>query len=166
MIKQKIQDEINAQIQAEFQSAYMYLAFSGWFEGQNYIGFAGWMKCRWQKEIEQAMKLREHLLKRNGHIDLQTIEAPNISGQNPKEIFEQALEHERNITKKIHSLYNTAQTEGDYPLENMLLWFIDGQTNLENELRYTVGNLKRVGGNETGVLMIEKEVAQRNNLAK
>lgn len=164
MIKQKIQDAINAQIQAEFQSAYMYLAFCGWFENENLMGFAGWMRRRWEKEIEQAMKLREHLSKRNGDIELQSIQSPTVAAQSSGEVFEQALEHERNITKKIHALYNMAQTEGDHPLESMLQWFIDDQMNLENELRGIVNHLERVADHEVGLLMLNKELAAKEHL--
>lgn len=161
MIKKKVQEEINEQIQAEFQSAYSYLASSAWFESRNLEGFAHWMKMQWQEETEHGMKFYRHLVSRDGMVELQGIEAPAVKAETPLEIFELALEQERNITKRIHKLYDLAQDEGDYPLESLLLWFIDEQVEEEEQVGRIIDELKLVGDDGTGLLMLDKELAQR-----
>lgn len=163
MIKQKVQEEINSQIQAEFQSAYMYLGFSGWFESQNLPGFAHWMKQQWREEIDHGMKFYNHLIRRDGEIDLQDLDAPSFTIETPQEAFEQALEQERNITKRIHKLYDMAKHEDDYPLESLLLWFIDEQVEEEDQVRQILEDLKRIKNDPSGMLFLDKKLANRNS---
>jgi ferritin len=163
MIKQKVQEEINEQIQAEFQSAYAYLALSGWFESQNLSGFAHWSKKQWNEEIEHGMKFYEHLIKRDGEVVLKNIEAPSLTIDTPEDAFEQALEQERNITKRIHKLYDLAQKEGDYPLESLLLWFIDEQVEEEDMVRKILDDLKLIKNDASGMLLMDKELAKRES---
>src|SRR5699024_2239319 len=124
MIKKKIEEEINDQIQAEFQSAYNYLAASAWFEEKNLNGFSNWLKAQWEEEVGHAMKFYNHLVQRDGRPILQTIEKPKVQFNSPKRAFEIALEQEKYITKRIHKMYSIAKAEDDYPLESLLLWFI------------------------------------------
>ena len=161
MIKKKVQEEINDQIRAELQSAYTYLAFSGWFESQNLSGFAHWMKKQWEEEVQHAMKFYQHLIARDGQVELKAIDQPTVTLAAPKEAFEQALEQERNITKRIHKLYDLAKSEGDYPLESLLLWFIDEQVEEEEQVRQILDQLNLIEGDGMGTLMLDRELSER-----
>lgn len=161
MIKKKIQEEINDQIQAEFHSAYLYLGFSAWFESQNLSGFANWMKVQWEEEIEHGMKFYNHLLRRGGEVELKTLEAPEVKLASAKDAFEQALEHERYITKRIHKLYDLAREEDDYPLQTLLHWFIDEQVEEEENASEILERLKMIGDQAPALLMVDRELAQR-----
>lgn len=161
MIKQKVQEEINEQMHAELQSAYMYLGMAAWFEAQNLPGFAHWMNRQWAEETEHAMKFYRHLASRDGAIELHDLQAPSIGADSPLELFELALEQERNITKRIHKLYDVAKKEGDYPLESLLLWFIDEQVEEEEQVRGIIDDLRRINDDGTGLMMLDKELGQR-----
>lgn len=161
MIKKKIQEEINDQIQAEFHSAYLYLGFSAWFESQNLSGFANWMKVQWEEEIGHGMKFYNHLLRRGGEVELKTLEAPEVKLSSAKDAFEQALEHERYITKRIHTLYDLAREEDDYPLQTLLHWFIDEQVEEEENTSEILERLKMIGDQAPALLMVDRELAQR-----
>lgn len=161
MVKKKIQNEINEQIQAEFQSAYLYLGFSAWFESQNLEGFAHWMKIQWEEEIEHGMKFYNHLIDRGGEVELKALDSPKVSLDSPEEAFQQALEHERYITKRIHKLYDLAVEEGDYPLQTLLHWFIDEQVEEEDSTGRILERLKMVGNQPASLLMLDRELGQR-----
>jgi len=161
MVKKKIQDEINDQIQAEFQSAYLYLGFSAWFEAQNLEGFSHWMKVQWEEEIEHGMKFYNHLLDRGGDVELKALEAPKVSLKSPADAFQQALEHERYITKRIHKLYDLAREEDDYPLQTLLHWFIDEQVEEEESTDRILQQLKMVEDQPASLLILDRELAQR-----
>ena len=163
MVKKKIQDEINDQIQAEFQSAYLYLGFSAWFESQNLDGFAHWMKVQWQEETEHGMKFYNHLIQRGGEVELKALEAPEISIKSAKEAFGKALEHEQYITKRIHKLYSLAQKEEDYPLQTLLHWFIDEQVEEEENAGNILERLKMIDGDSSALLDLDRELAQRED---
>ena len=42
-------EAVNNQIQAEFQSAYIYLSMSAIFEDMKMSGAANWMRIQWQE---------------------------------------------------------------------------------------------------------------------
>lgn len=161
MVEKKIQEEVNNQIQAEFQSAYLYLAFAAWFEAHNLPGFAHWMRVQWQEETEHGMKFYDHLLRRDGEVELKQLDAPKITPQSPQKIFEQVLEHERYITNRIHQLYELAKQEHDYPLQTLLHWFIDEQVEEEEAATEILERLKLVNDDSTALYILDRELAER-----
>lgn len=161
MIKKKVQDEINDQIQAEFQSAWLYLAFAAWFEGKNLDGFAHWMRMQWKEEQEHGMKFYDHLLRRGGEVELKELSKPAISAENVREVFEKVLEHERFITKSIHSLYDLAKEEDDYPLQTLLHWFIDEQVEEEENAQSILERLKMIGEEGSSLYVLDRELSER-----
>ena len=44
VIDAKMEQALNGQIQAEFESAYLYLSMSAWFEANDLPGCAHWMR--------------------------------------------------------------------------------------------------------------------------
>lgn len=163
MIKQKIQDEVNDQIQAEFQSAWLYLQFAAWFESKNLDGFSHWMKMQWREEEEHALKFYNHLIRRGGEVELKSLDAPKIDVDSATGAFEQVLEHERYITKRIHKLYDLAKSEGDYPLQVLLHWFIDEQVEEEEMASSILERLKLIGEEGTSLYVLDRELGQRDD---
>lgn len=161
MIKQKVQDEINDQIQAEFQSGWQYLAFAAWFENQNLDGFAHWMRLQWKEEQEHAMKFYDHILRRGGEVELKELKKPTVSTESVTEVFEKVLEHERFITKSIHSLFDLAQEEDDYPLQTLLHWFIDEQVEEEENAASILDRLKMIGEDGASLYVLDRELGDR-----
>ncbi len=161
MIKKKIEEAVNEQIQVEFQSAYEYLAASAWFETESLSGFSHWMKLQWEEETEHGLKFYNHLLRREGKPVLQSIEAPSMDLKTPKEAFEAALEQERNVTKRIHKLYDLAKQQDDYPLESLLLWFIDEQVEEEEQVQAILDKLQLIKDDGSGLYLLDRELAER-----
>lgn len=161
MIKKKVQDAVNKQIQAEFQSAYIYLGMAAYFEGKNLDGFANWMRVQWEEEIQHAMYFYDHVLRRGGQVELLELKSPNLNIKSPKNAFEQALEHEQYITGRINDLYDLAQKQKDNPLQTLLHWFIDEQVEEEENTDNIREQLEMIGDDSSGLLMMDKELAQR-----
>ncbi len=163
MIKQKVQDEINDQIQAEFQSGWLYLAFAAWFEEKNLDGFGHWMRMQWQEEQAHGMKFYDHMLSRGGTIELKELEKPTVSAESVTAVFEKVLDHERYITKRIHSLYDLAKEEDDYPLQTLLHWFIDEQVEEEENAAAILERLKMIGDEGSSLYVLDRELAKRTS---
>ena len=161
MIKEKVQEAVNQQIQAEFQSAYIYLGMAAYFEEKNLDGFANWMRIQWEEEIQHAMYFYDHVLRRGGQIKLLDLKSPDLDIKSPKHAFEQAFEHEQYITGRINDLYELAQQEKDNPLQTLLHWFIDEQVEEEENTDNIREQLEMIGDDRTGLLMLDKEMAQR-----
>ncbi|MBO7213018.1 MAG: ferritin, partial [Rikenellaceae bacterium] len=75
MLSQKLQDAINAQINAELWSAYLYLAMSMDAEAKGYKGVANWFFVQFQEEQDHARILMNYLNSRDVKVELKPIEA-------------------------------------------------------------------------------------------
>jgi len=75
MLNQRLENELNKQINAEFWSAYLYLSMSAFFESKNLSGFANWMKVQYEEENSHALKLFDYVNERGGRVLLQPIAA-------------------------------------------------------------------------------------------
>ena len=165
-MKPLVQSAINDQIQAELQSAYVYLSMSAQFEELNFKGAAKWMRSQWQEEIAHGLKLFDFLLRRGGSPVLQQLDAPAVSFKTVQEAFEQALENEQRVTGLIHSLYELAVAEKDYSLQTLLHWFIDEQVEEEEAVEEIIQSLKLAGDTGEGLLLIDRELGQRQSETK
>jgi len=154
-------DAVNKQIQAEFQSAYIYLAMSARFEDMKMSGAANWMRIQWQEETAHAMKLYDHLIRRGQTPVLQTIDAPSVTFDSALDAFEQVLAHEQHVTKLIHELYEVAIEEKDYALQTLLHWFIDEQVEEEENAEAIIDSLRLAGQSGQGLFLVDRELGQR-----
>ena len=52
-MNKRLEEAINAQINAEFWSAYLYLSMAQYFEAEGKPGFANWFKVQFKEEQAQ-----------------------------------------------------------------------------------------------------------------
>ena len=76
MIKEKIREALNQQLNAELYSSYLYLSMAANFESINLKGFANWMRVQTQEELVHAMKFYDFIIERGGKVVLSSIEGP------------------------------------------------------------------------------------------
>lgn len=163
MMNETVQKAINEQITLEFAASHVYLSMSAYFESINLSGFAHWMRVQSEEEREHALKFFDFVNDRGGRVLLQAIEEPQIEFASPLNTMELALKHEQKVTASIHNLYNLALKENDLPAQNLLRWFIDEQVEEEKNADDIIQNLKLVGNDGTGLLMIDRELAGRTD---
>ncbi len=161
LMKEQLQHAVNDQIRAEFESAYIYLAASARFDAQGLNGFAHWMRTQWEEETVHALKLYDFLLQRDAQVELQALSKPELSFETPLEAFEMVLEHEQYITGRIYELYQQAVDARDYPLQNLMQWFIDEQVEEEDSVRAILDDLRLVGDSGATLLLLDRELAAR-----
>ncbi len=157
----RIEDAINAQIQAEFQSAWDYLEMSSRLEELNFKGAARWMRTQWEEETIHAMKFFDFLVRRGGRPRLSTMDKPEIAFETPLEAFRLVLAHEKHVTSLINELYDLAVKERDYPLQTLLHWFIDEQVEEEEAAEDIIQSLLMAGDSGQGLFLIDRELGQR-----
>ncbi|MFA5816541.1 MAG: ferritin [Bacteroidales bacterium] len=161
MIGKKMQPAIDEQINAEIWSAYLYLSMSAYFERQNLRGFANWMKIQWQEEVTHAIKFFDYVHSRGGQVSLKPIAAVQIDWKNAIDIFSETLKHEQHVTALINNLANIAIEEKDHATNSMLQWFIAEQVEEEANAEQILVQLKMIGDNGYGLLMLDRELATR-----
>ena len=161
MITNTMQDAINEQINRELYSSYLYLSMAAYFEDKNLSGFSKWMRLQEAEEREHAMKLYEFLVDRGGRVALKAIAAPESDWKSTMELFKQVAAHEAAVTASIHSLYELALKEKDYPAQVMLNWFIAEQVEEEKNAAEIVAKLEMVEARDTAVLMLDHRLGKR-----
>ncbi len=161
MLSSKMEDTLNNQINAELYSAYVYLAMSAYFEGRDLQGMAAWMRAQAQEEAAHAMKIFGYIAERGGSVKLAAIEGPPTSWDSPLAVFENAYKHEQHVTSLIHKLVDLAIGEKDHATKNMLDWFVDEQVEEEASANAIVQKLKMIGDHTPGLLMLDRELGQR-----
>jgi len=148
----KFADALNAQINEEACSAYLYLAMSTWFEANHMHGFARWMKEQAGEEVKHAEKLLGYLQDRGVQPILQPIQAPPHQWKSALAAFEAALAHEKHITGCYAALVEQARALKDHASEAFLTWFVTEQVEEEKTTDDQVQKL-RLAGESIGALM-------------
>jgi ferritin len=161
MIGKKMQKALNAQINEEFYSAYLYLSMSANFEAMNLSGFANWMRVQTQEEMVHAMKIFDYVLSRGGRVELKPLGGPQTEWQTALEAHEAGLKHEQHITECINNLSKLAREENDNASVIFLDWFVNEQVEEEKNADQVIKNLKLIGKDGPGLFMIDREMATR-----
>lgn len=161
MLSTKIEQAINAQINAELWSAYLYLSMASYCHQNGNPGMANWFTIQFKEEQDHAMIFFNYIMARGGKVTLAPIEAVQTTWESPLNAFESTLEHENKVTALINNLYALATSENDYATQSMLKWFIDEQVEEEENAQNIINNLKMIKDNGFGLYMLDKELAAR-----
>ena len=74
MLSKKLEAALNAQINAEFWSAYLYLSMAAYFAADGKPGFANWFEIQFKEEQDHAMKFFKYVTDRGAKVELKPIE--------------------------------------------------------------------------------------------
>ena len=102
MLNKKVEDAINAQINAEMWSAYLYLSMSAWANANNMPGMGHWFDVQYQEETDHMKIFFNYVIQRDGRVTLKPIEAVPTEWKSPLDIFEATLAHEQKVTSLIN----------------------------------------------------------------
>lgn len=158
---QNLKNAINAQINAELWSAYLYLAMSMDAEAKGYKGVANWFNVQFQEEQAHARIFMNFLNSRDEKVELMPIEAVPAEWDSVLAMFEKTLEHEKKVTAMINNIAAIAAEDRDFASINRLNWFIDEQVEEEESAREMISTFTAVEGNKYGMYMLDKELAAR-----
>ncbi len=161
MLSESILQALNKQITYEFSASHTYMAMSAYFESLNLPGFAHWFRVQSEEERGHALRIFDYVNDRGGRVTLGAIPEPQSEYGSPLDAVEHALAHERNVTASINAIYAQAVQENDYATQSMLRWFVDEQVEEEKSADQIIQHLKLIGGDGTGLLMLDRELAGR-----
>lgn len=161
MLSEKLHNAINAQINAELWSAYLYLAMSLDAENKGYKGISNWFYVQFQEEQAHARIFMNYLNSMDAKVVLQPIAEVPTQWDNVLEMFKQTLEHEKKVTSLINNLAFIANEDRDFASINRLAWFIDEQVEEEESARDMITAVEAVMDNKYGLYMLDKELAAR-----
>ena len=161
MLSEKIENALNAQLNAELYSSYLYLSMNAFFKSINLDGFANWMHSQAQEELMHGMKIYDFINQRGGRVVLSQIETPPIEWGSPVEVFEETLKHEQKVTGLINDLVEIALAEHDHATNIFLQWFVTEQVEEEENVGNVLQQLMLLNDAKNGIFMIDRELAKR-----
>ena len=144
MLSKRLHDALNAQINAELWSAYLYLSMSMDAENKGLKGVANWFFVQFREEQDHARILMNYINSRDAKVVLKPIEEVRTEWTSPLDMFKDTLEHEKVVTSMI-----------------MLVWFVDEQVEEEESARDMITACEAVEGNKFGLYTLDKELAAR-----
>lgn len=161
MLSKKLHEALNAQINAELWSAYLYLSMSLDAEIKGMKGIANWFYVQFREEQDHARILMNYIVSRDAQATLLPIDKVTTSWASPLEMFKDTLVHEKKVTAMINNLAEIAAADKDHASANMLIWFVNEQVEEEESARDMIAACDAVEDNKFGLYMLDKELAAR-----
>ena len=161
MLSEKLHAAINAQINAELWSAYLYLSMSLDAESKGYKGVANWFYVQWLEEQDHARIFMNYLNSRDAKVELKPLAEVRTEWSSVLEMFQETLKHEKVVTGLINNLAAIAAEDKDFASSNMLVWFVNEQVEEEENARDQIFAAEAVENDKYGMYQLDKELATR-----
>ena len=161
MLSKAITDLINAQVNAEFYSAYLYLDFSNFYKDAGLDGYSNWYYIQAQEERDHAMLFIQYLQQNGEKVVLEAIDKPNLELNAFIDPLKAGAEHERHVTALINNIYAAAYEEKDFRTMQFLDWFVKEQAEEEDNADNNVKKFELFGSDSKGLYMLDSELQGR-----
>jgi ferritin len=161
MLSEKVLSALNDQLNAEFYSSYLYLAMAAHMEAEGFTGMGHWLRKQSEEELAHAMKFYKFILDRGGRVQFKAVDQPPSHWKSPLALFENVLEHERQISGRVWSLIELTGQEKDPATRVFLHWFVEEQVEEEAQVALIVQKLRMVGDSVNGLFLIDRELGSR-----
>ena len=160
-----IVDAVNRQIRLEFESAFLYLAFSGNLRQYGLPGMGHWMREQYREECGHALRFVSHLENRRAKVVIPSVAAPEYAWETPLDLFRMSLEHERRITASIHELLTLCREEKEYATQCLLFDYVKEQVEEELQVEEIVDIMTLCGSRIDELLSLDQKLAARTTQA-
>lgn len=161
MLSEKLHAALNAQMNYEFYSAHAYLAMAAYCTDESYDGFANFFLVQSEEERFHAMKFYNYLSDMGYTATIEGFSNPGNDFASVLDAFEQALKHEKKVTRRIYELSDIALEEREHATMAFLKWFIDEQVEEEATFNTLIAKISRIKNDLSAVFMLDAELANR-----
>jgi len=161
MISKTCAQAINAQINREFFSAFLYLAMANDALDKGFKGAANWFTIQFKEEQEHALRFAKYLADQGAKVELAAMDAPKREWPGVLEMFKDALAHDKKVTAWINELAERAAAEKDFATQNMLQWFVNEQVEEEANATDIIWMLEMSAGSKGALFMADKQLGKR-----
>ena len=161
MLDKHVAELLNEQVNKEFYSAYLYLAFADFYEEKGLEGFANWYEVQAQEERDHAMLFRQYLHNNDQTVQLGAIDRPQAELSTLMDPLQAGLQHEEYVTSLIHQLYAAAQEAHDFRTMQFLDWFVKEQGEEEKNAHDLITKMELFGSDPKGLYMVDSELKAR-----
>ena len=161
MLKAKVRELLNDQINKEFYSAYLYLDMSNYYDELDLDGYANYYMVQAQEERDHALLIMKYMQNNGLKVTLEAIDKPDKTFASVLDPLVIAAEHERYVTSLINNIYHEAHQDKDYRTMKFLDWFVDEQMEEEDSADSMVSRYKLFGQDAKGLYLLDQEYATR-----
>ena len=161
MLSKKLLGALSDQINAEYYSAYLYLAMSASADQLGLKGTANWLFCQAQEEMAHGTRMYQYVLERGEAPSFLSIAQPPTTYADINDIFEKVLSHEQAVTKSVNAIATLAMEESDHACYQFIMWFVNEQVEEEASASDILGKLKLLEGNKGILLTVDNELGTR-----
>ena len=135
MLKKKIEDICNRQIEREGYSSNLYLAMAVWAETNGLSGVASWMYAQAEEEKLHMLKFIKYVNERGGKAVIPAFKQPGAEYKSVEDVFKEVLKHEEFVTASINEIVSLTLEEKDFNTHNFLQWFVMEQVEEEASVK-------------------------------
>ena len=160
-MNEKVHELLNAQINKEFYSAYLYLDFSNYFKAKGLDGFANWYMIQAQEERDHAMLFYQYLQNESQVVTLDAIAKPDKVFTCDMDVLKAGLEHEMYVTSLINDIYAAAYEVKDFRTMQFLDWFVKEQGEEETNANDMITKMELFGADPRSLYLLNQELAAR-----
>ncbi len=147
MLKKKVEDICNRQVEREGYSSNLYLAMASWAETNGLAGVAQWLYSQAEEEKMHMLKFIKYINERGGRTIIPAFKKPPVDYKNVDEMFKEVLKHEQFVTASINEIVELTLAEKDYNTNNFLQWFVTEQDEEEASVQAIIDKLSLGGKN-------------------
>lgn len=160
-LSKKLLKALNAQINMELGSAYLYRAMSHDMKNLALHGYAKWLDKQYEEERQHAFKIISYVEDRDGVVDFDAIEGVGKHYGSPLDAAKDSLSHEEKVSASIRDLFRLAREEGDLETELFLQWFVTEQVEEEVNARDNVAGFEKAKDCEGLLYMFDAHLGGR-----
>lgn len=153
-------DKLNEQMNFEYESAYIYKAMAAYTDDLDLDGITKWLETQTKEEIFHGEGMRKFLQSVGYKPYYTAIEESKNNYGSLLEVMKTALDHEKEVTRRITEIANQAREE-DARVFSFIQWYIDEQVEEEESFEKIIKRLERVGDDWHSIYMLDQELGQR-----
>ena len=162
MLSNKIQKELNKQVEMEAQSSQFYLAMASWAETEGLNGSALFLYKHSDEERQHMLKLVRYINERGGKAVVPALTKPPSKFKSLNSLFQTLLEHEVEVSNQINNLVDACLKEKDYTTHNFMQWYVAEQIEEEALARTIIDKLNLIGDDKGGLYLFDRDMENMN----
>ena len=154
-----MQDALNNQVKLEAASSHGYLAMASWSEIQPGLdNVAEYFYLQSEEERGHMLKLMRFINERGGFAMVPALDQPIVTFKSLKNVFEEFLKHELQVSHSINELVDLSLKEKDYATHNFLQWYVNEHIEEEKSARVLNEKLELIGEDKGGLYLFDRDI--------
>ena len=134
-LSEKITKILNEQIKNELMSSQIYRGMTCWLDNDGWIEAPKYYFKSAQEELTHQDKIYQYLFDRNVLAEVPIIEEVKQKFESIREVVEDSLKHEIEVSKQWEEISKVAKEENDSTTFEFAQWFLTEQIGEENKFR-------------------------------